>query len=172
MVRWLATATVCLVSHALAEERPVVVKVFRRSTSSGRVDLVGQRPEPDGEPDLVFELVVEGDFVRVCVRNDGLSVQGCSIDQADGSTPPPGAVPLPGPRPPPVVSPTKHAPHLFVYDAAADAGALSSPFRGGLRTLRLHTWAPSPAKHAMLGSGPWRLLISGSDGSMLEWTAR
>jgi hypothetical protein len=152
---------------ASAPSRPVVFHAFRISPRSGKVDRVGPRsPTPDGETDLVFEVVLEGDV-------DALGLySGESSTAAWARRPPPPPAPTPsGPLLPPKAHErsrypiTKHAPDLFAFGTAAgaDGGAdvIPMPDGGGRRTLVLHTWAPP-------GIADWRLLAILPDGSMKD----
>lgn len=145
--------------------RPVVVRAFRKI--SGSTDAVAPRaPKPDGEPDAVFELVVEGDVVGLALWNANASMSAVTELASPAPAPPPSTTPLLSARPskPPAWGIMKHVPALYVFEGGAlvsdDEGHLALPDRAGARTLRLHTWRP----HDGGGKGPWRLVVLAADG--------
>jgi hypothetical protein len=140
--------------------RPVVFHAFRRTAQYGKADRVSPRlVAPDGEPDAVFEVVLEGDVAGLVVYNAASSTSARTEPPKAIAAPPAAtAVPLPPPRvTKPVIPVTKHAPELFAFEDA-DAGITTMPSLGGRRRLVLHTWAPP-------GAVDWGVYAELPDGS-------
>ncbi len=135
-------------------QRPVVLPRFVRGVSSSRTWTRWARtPVPDGAPDAVFDVVIEGDYVQLVVRCSSVSYAAVSSRPELDRRPQPSPS---GPVMPPRARSaawaiTKHQPVLFPYEkgelvAWSDTGELALTSTGAKRALRLRAYAPADTR--------------------------
>ena len=146
---------------------PVRFRAFTRGAPKSPIDRVSARkPEPDGEPDTVFVVTVEGDYVTLTVACPGASwAASTSRSELDTRPPPPRGPIVPGPLPARAApwTITKHVPVLFPFEkdvlVAWDAEGKLALVDGRARTLHLHAFAVSGLTsctvHAERPDGTW-----------------